>query len=75
MLKRKADPDDESQIAFEEFKAIIKRFGDHMSSKDQKLMLKVFPGSQSKVKGPIVNVARIYDQDIFSTMQKIYDQV
>ena len=61
-LKKKANPDDESQIHFYDFMHAVRKFGAYVSKEDQKELLQTFPGNeQANSRGPSFNIARIYD--------------
>ena len=60
-LKRKANPNDESQILFSDFIITLRKYGAKLTLKEQDSLLQALPGQQSGNKGPILNIAKIYD--------------
>lgn len=74
-LKKRADSDDQSQIAFSDFVSITRRYGANLSQAELKCLLEVFPGQQAGAKGPVLNIARVFDQEVLAMLQKMYNKV
>lgn len=74
-LKRAADSDDESQIAFNAFVRISKQYGSRLRQDQFEQILMAFPGKEVGDKNVRVNIGRIYDQKYNQILQKVYDRM
>ena len=73
-IKLKADKDDQRQILFKDFNAILISLGYKLTEKDKYLLLKALPGKASGDGGQRLNVSRIYDQKYTNILDKMYYQ-
>ena len=61
-LKSLSNQEDQSQIAFSDFKTTMTKYGAKLSKNEYHSLLMAFPGQEGGNKGPRINIARIYDQ-------------
>ena len=53
----------------------MKRFSGKLTKTDYKSLINVYPGKQSDKKGPMLNIAKVYDQELNSYVQSMYDVI
>lgn len=73
-LKLFADPDNESQIYFDDFVSVMKKFRGDLSKKELAYILEAFPGMEGD-KGIRINIARIFDMQYINTLDHIFKKV
>ena len=73
-LKLLADPENQSQIYFDDFVNTIKKFKGRLSSAELDYILEAFPGMEGE-RGPRMNIARIFDMQYINTLDTIFKKV
>lgn len=74
-IKRKANPNDESQIVVNDFVKSYRKFGAKLKPKELTAILKSFPGDVIGDHKERINVAKIYDMKSTKIMERVYNKI
>ena len=74
LLRHTADPTDASQIFFDDFLYLLKRFDLTLTQYEQEKLLNAFPGRDEGLRKRI-NVAKIYECNLQRDIQRAYQGV